>query len=192
MEPGVIQTNPRGDPNLTTAGDWLSASSTVSGCTLTRIPWLFVKVISVFLSTVGFLSVGFAGRILGFGLLVRIGVLRMGAHKKGLSATPGHAMRASGQGCPTIARPPITTPHAGTLGRATDTSSVARADPDATSWLHGSVPTAEPSGRPDGALPSLLPLRVRGLDRVQLHADLTILARFARRLITDWALALAA
>ncbi len=39
---------------------------------------------------------------------------------------------------------------------------------------------------------SLLPLRVRGLDRVRLHADLTILACLATRLATERALPLAA
>jgi Transposase DDE domain len=32
---------------------------------------------------------------------------------------------------------------------------------------------------------ALLPLRIRGLDRVQLHADLTVLAKLACRLMTD-------
>jgi hypothetical protein len=39
---------------------------------------------------------------------------------------------------------------------------------------------------------SLLPLRVRGLDRVRLHADLTILAKLACRLAAERALPLAA
>jgi hypothetical protein len=39
---------------------------------------------------------------------------------------------------------------------------------------------------------SLLPLRVRGLDRVKLHADLTILAKLACRLAAERALPLAA
>ena len=39
---------------------------------------------------------------------------------------------------------------------------------------------------------SLLPLRVRGLDRVRLHADLTILAKLASRLAQERALAVAA
>jgi hypothetical protein len=37
----------------------------------------------------------------------------------------------------------------------------------------------------------LSPLRVRGLDRVQLHADLTILARLAQALATQRAVATA-
>jgi hypothetical protein len=32
---------------------------------------------------------------------------------------------------------------------------------------------------------ALLPLRVRGLDRVRLHADLTILTKLASRLATE-------
>jgi hypothetical protein len=39
---------------------------------------------------------------------------------------------------------------------------------------------------------SLLPLRVRGLDRVRLHADLTILAKLASALAKTRAVALAA
>ena len=39
---------------------------------------------------------------------------------------------------------------------------------------------------------ALLPLRVRGLDRVRLHADLTILAKLTTRLATERALPLAA
>jgi hypothetical protein len=39
---------------------------------------------------------------------------------------------------------------------------------------------------------SLLPLRVRGLDRVRLHADLTILAKLATRLVAERAVSLAA
>jgi Transposase DDE domain len=39
---------------------------------------------------------------------------------------------------------------------------------------------------------ALLPLRVRGLDRVRLHADLTILTKLACRLSADRALRLAA
>jgi hypothetical protein len=39
---------------------------------------------------------------------------------------------------------------------------------------------------------SLLPLRVRGLSRVRLHADLTILAKLTCRLATERALPLAA
>jgi hypothetical protein len=39
---------------------------------------------------------------------------------------------------------------------------------------------------------ALLPLRVRGLDRVRLHADLTILAKLACRLAAERALRLAA
>jgi hypothetical protein len=39
---------------------------------------------------------------------------------------------------------------------------------------------------------ALSPLRVRGLERVKLHADLTILAKLACRLVTERALAVAA
>jgi len=39
---------------------------------------------------------------------------------------------------------------------------------------------------------ALAPLRVRGLDRVQLHADLTILAKLASALARSRAVALAA
>jgi hypothetical protein len=39
---------------------------------------------------------------------------------------------------------------------------------------------------------SLAPLRVRGLERVKLHADLTILAKLACRLASGRSVALAA
>jgi transposase len=39
---------------------------------------------------------------------------------------------------------------------------------------------------------SLLPLRVRGLDRIRLHADLTILSRLACRLASERTLSVAA
>ena len=39
---------------------------------------------------------------------------------------------------------------------------------------------------------ALLPVRIRDLDRVRLHADLTVLAKLACRLASERALALAA
>jgi hypothetical protein len=55
----------------------------------------------------------------------------------------------------------------------------------------------QPSNRDvaDGRLKndwSLTPLRVRGVERVRLHADLTILAKFARTLARTRAVPLAA
>ena len=55
-------------------------------------------------------------------------------------------------------------------------------DGDPVSELSQTAETATSGAGVEGVVWSLLPLRVRGIDRVRLHADLTILAKLATAL----------